>query len=285
MPTATSEYGREGFLFVAETRGMEQKSVLHVLFSPSAAGSLKFAFGQIGHSERVIGQYDDLAFGPIDGRIEERLEWLDKELAYDDYAEVLKHDAVFWAEAASQDVCPVVWINLRCAREYAGFLEFLWRVPHADFRIVDITNVVFSVGRTIIAHSLGEVAPEQIIGAQLINRQASLTPAEIENYKAAWRRLRIENAPLRIVGTEGLTSAPINYFDDEISSFVPDDWTKCARVIGEVLRKQCADPFRQTDDMLLWSRLRKLCEAGAFESRGDLSEMRHSEVRRNTRRG
>jgi hypothetical protein len=262
---------------------MDQKPVVHVVFSLSAAGCLKDALVQMHCDQRVIGQSDNLSFGPINGvGHAARVDWIRKEFGYAKHEEILQSDDLFWAEATSPEVRPVVWISLRCARDYAGFLQFLWRVPHTDFKVVDTTNIVFPGGhsRTAIAHSLDEMAPEQIIEAQLIDRQTHLTAAEIENHKAVWERLRTENAALRIVGTNGLVSAPITYFDDEISSLVPDSWTKCARVIGEVLSKQWADPFLQTGDMLLQSRLRKLCEAGAFESKGDLSEMRYSEVRR-----
>jgi Domain of unknown function (DUF1835) len=137
--------------------------VVHVVFGMSAAGSLRHALEQIGRKERVIGQPDDLSFGPITyDRSLERLDWIDDELAYEDYREVVEFDNLFWGEATSANVYPIAWVNRRCAREYAGFLQFLWRVSQSDFGVIDITDVAFSNGkRTFLANSLGAVAPRR----------------------------------------------------------------------------------------------------------------------------
>lgn len=184
---------------------MDQKPTVHVVFGMSAAGTLRIALRKIGRAERVIGQNDNLSFGPIDGDRSKRLEWLDKELAYD-YTEVPELDTLFWGEAVSPDIRPIAWVNRRSAREYSGFLEFLWRLPHTNLEVVDGTDVVFSRGRagTFVAHSLGVVSQEQMIEARLMDRQQNLSAFDIENYKAAWNRLRAENAPLRIVEASGL---------------------------------------------------------------------------------
>lgn len=264
----------------------DQKPVVHVVFSPSAAGSLKQALGTIGCKDRVIGQMDDLSFGPIsETGHRERLSWIENELAYDGYEEVLRSDDVFWAKATSDEKYPVIWVNRRCAKEYAGFLEFLWRVPGVNFAIVDLTDTVFAgrEGKTFV-RSFGEVAPEQIVEAQLFRRRAKLSAEETESYKLVWRQLKTENAPLRIVSAHGLVSAPITYFDESISSFVPEKWTKCAWVIVQVWMQQASGPFRQAGDLLLSARLRTLAEAGVFEHQGDLTLPRHCEVRhRHTR--
>lgn len=272
---------------MAESGSMDkdQKPVVHVAFSSSAAGSLEEALGTIGCKDRVINQADDLSFGPIsDAGHRERLSWIENELAYDGYEEVLQVDGVFWAEAISGEIYPVVWVNRRCAREYAGFLEFLWRRPDVDFEIIDLTDIVFAgpKGKSFV-RAFGELAPDQIVEAGLFRRQAKLSAHEIENYKLAWQQLKTENAPLRIVSAHGLVSAPITYFDEIISSFVPETWTKCAWVIVQVFMEQEAGPFRQAGNLLLSARLRTLAEAGLFEHQGDLTLPRYSEVRSHTR--
>jgi hypothetical protein len=107
-----------------------------------------------------------------------------------------------------------------------------------------------------------------------------LNEAQIESYRANWQQLRAENAPFRVVCETGLVSAPVTYFDEAIAAFVDTQWKKCARVIGEVMAEEMTGPYWQTGDLVLWSRLRKLIEAGRFEYRGNLEEMRYCEVRR-----
>jgi hypothetical protein len=193
---------------------MSQKPVVHVLFNPSAAGSLKYALRQIGSADRVIGQFDDFSFGPInDAAHETRLAWVDNELAFDGYDEVIEGDRSFWIEAASEDIQPVVWISLLSANEYAGFLEFLWRRSCADFRIVDVTGLTFQGNNgPFTARTLGVLAPDQIIAAGLIDQQMILNDAQIEGHRGNWRQLRLENEAFRIVCDNGLASAPITHF-------------------------------------------------------------------------
>jgi hypothetical protein len=260
---------------------MVQKPVVHVVFGRSAAASLKLALEQIGCQDQVIGQYDDLSLGPIDGRAEERQKWLEHELAYDDYREVPELDILFWAEAISPEIYPVVWVSRRCAREYAGFLEFLWRLGHTDFSIVDATNLlVQGPYRQHPAITIAVLSPGKIIETQLLNAQEHLAASEIDAYRSMWKHLREENAALRVVTRRGLVSAPITYFDNLISSHITQDWQKCARVLGMTLADHIDGPFYQTGDLLLWARLRVLADTHAFEHRGDLSLMHHSEIRR-----
>ena len=53
-----------------------------------------------------------------------------------------------------------------------------------------------------------------------------------DSYRNDWRRLRAENAPLRLVDGDKLVSAPITHFDDLVLSFVDADWKKGARIVG-----------------------------------------------------
>jgi hypothetical protein len=50
-----------------------------------------------------------------------------------------------------------------------------------------------------------------------------------------WRQLRAENAPLRVVDADGLRSAPITFFDQQLLSFAKASWQKPARIIGYTL--------------------------------------------------
>jgi hypothetical protein len=101
-------------------------------------------------------------------------------------------------------------------------------------------------------------------------------------HQGLWRRLRAENAPLRIVDAGGLRSAPITFFDQQLLSFAKTSWQKPARIIGETIMEWVGpptDPYFQAGDMILAVRLIALVEAGVLEGRGDLTDIRQSEVR------
>jgi hypothetical protein len=256
---------------------------LHVVFNMSAAGTIRQALEQIGRRERVIGLPDNLSFGPIDppsarSRWEWAEQWLDCE-----YEEVAKMADLFWAEAKSPDIVPVVWVCRHCASEYAGFLEFVWRRADAPLGVVDATGPRFvgpGQSGTRVARSLGVMTRKEILDARPTDRQTTLRAQEIESYRATWRRLRKENAPLRIIDDTGLVSAPISYFDDVLLSCATDAWGKAARVVGATMAKLWERPHGDSpSDMLLWARLLALADAGTLEISGDGSDIQQTLVR------
>lgn len=104
---------------------------------------------------------------------------------------------------------------------------------------------------------------------------------ELQRERARWRKLKDENADLRILDATGLVSAPITSFDDLILSFVTNEWRVCTRVVAHALVRACKR-FNQTTDLFPWSRLRTLVEEGVVEGRGDMQLMHENYVRRPT---
>ncbi len=263
---------------------MGDKPTVHVVFNMSAAGSIRQAFSRVGRNERVLGFPDDLSFGPIDppsARL--RQAWSKNELGCD-FEDVVQMADPFWAEATSPATLPVAWVSRRNAAEYSGFLEFVWRQGDAPFRVVDFAGLEYTGlgGGVLAAESLGLLSPDQIVEAQLWDQQRALRPDEIGAFREVWRRLRQENAPLRVVDETGLVSAPITRFDDAIVSCASSDWQKGARLVGTTMGELIDRPPSQCpSDLVLWARVRALGEAGVLEIAGDGSEMHGTFVRRN----
>ena len=259
------------------------KPTLHVVFNMSPAGTLRQALGDLGRHERVIGCPDDLSFGPIDPPSADLREaWIGDELGYD-FDGVVRDAEVFWAEATSPDVVPVVWVSRYDAQEYAGFLEFIWRIGDAPFRVVDVTGVEYGNlrGDPVVVRSLGAVPKDAIIAAGLPDRQTTLWPHVIEAYRETWRGLKRENAPFRVIDEAGLVSVPITHFDEFLASFATDDWRPGARVVGDAMAANWeAPPGRRVSDLVLIARVHALAAAGIFDIEGDVSSIRGLFVRR-----
>jgi hypothetical protein len=270
-----------------ETRGVRvgEKPTIHVVFTMSAAASIRQAFEQIGRREKLIGLPDNLGFGPIDApNGNSRQEWVGHWLGYD-WDEVVQMTELFWAEATSPESFPVAWMSLGDAGEYAGFLEFVWRMADAPFRVVDATGVEVarSHGRpgSFVASSLSVLNPTQIVEARLLDRQRALPLEEVDGYREKWRKLRAENAPIRVVDESGLVSAPITHFDAVILSCVSDDWQKGAGVVGTAMGELMDTPYDQCpSDLVLWARVCALGDDGVLEITGDQSQMRNALVRK-----
>ena len=120
-----------------------------------------------------------------------------------------------------------------------------------------------------------------MIEADLPNRRAILSRSEIDRYRDLWRRLKAENAALRVIEKTGLGSAPIDRFDNDLVSYATNDWRPARQIIGETMMKLFeASPPQSPGDMFLWARVRALEDAGGLELKGDRSRMRDTLVRR-----
>lgn len=235
--------------------------------------------------ETVIGLPDDLSVGPIDPPAADlRDRWTEDTLGFDNWPDLGQRSDLFWTQATDRDVIPVAWVCRQSAAEFAGFLEFVSRVGDHPFRVIDITEVEFasrpgrSESTTWRAGSFGVVPSDSIVGARLLERQATLTGQEQQACRDLWKRLRAENAAFRVVSDLGLRSAPITYFDKAVASQVTDDWQKCSHVVGKTL-VTLRDDGTYCGDLVLWSRVRALADEGVFEMEGDGVRMRNSSVR------
>ena len=258
-------------------------SILHIVFSPSAAGSLKKALHDARRTDGVVSNFDDLALGPINPPDPQtRLHWLEEQLQYTGWEWVFAEDEAFWRAALAEDVRRVAWISRRSAPEYCAFLEWLWRLGDLPCEVIDLTDM--PVGSRHRAFSLFLLHAEEIVDNGVWDRAQPLDAAARERHLGLWRRLRAENAPLRVVDADGLRSAPITFFDQQLLSFAKATWQKPARIIGAVIGEWVApwpsmEPYFQVGDGILAERIFALVEAGVLEGRGDLMDIRKSEVR------
>jgi Domain of unknown function (DUF1835)/Protein of unknown function len=210
-------------------------STLHIVFNPSAAGSLRDALRQAGRDERVVSLFDSLSFGPINPPDPElRRTWVEEELGYTAWEEVVGEATSFWPEALSISNRRIAWLSRRSAQEYAGFLEWLWRLGKEPIEVIDLTDVMVAGSKNgpntpHLAISLGILPPYQILENDLLDRREELTSILRAQYRELWGRLRAENAPLRVLSRGELVSAPLSFFDPLLLSCATPEWQKAAR--------------------------------------------------------
>jgi Protein of unknown function/Domain of unknown function (DUF1835) len=253
----------------------------HIVFSPLATGSLRQALRDAGREDRVACHCDDnLALGPINPfDLQVRLHWKEEELRCTDSELVLPEQEAFWNAALVKDVRRVAWMSRRSAPEYCGFLEWLWRLGDLPCEVIDLADMPVGSRR---AFSLSLLYPKEIVDNAVWDRAQPLDLAARERYHGLWRQLRAENAPLRVVDADGLRSAPITFFDQQLLSFAKASWQKPARIIGEIFGEWVGsqmEPYFQAGDGILAARVVALVECGLLEGRGNLMNIRQSEVR------
>jgi hypothetical protein len=89
-------------------------STLHVVFNSSAAAGLRDALREAGRDERVVSLSDCLSFGPInppDPKL--RTMWVEEELDYTGWEEVVGEATSFWPEALSISNRRIAWLSRR----------------------------------------------------------------------------------------------------------------------------------------------------------------------------
>lgn len=259
------------------------ESTLHIVFGASARDVLREAIARAGRRDRVIALNDDRSIGPIAlGDAMQRAAWLDAELG-EGWSSVVQEDERSWRDIAVHRGRCTVWVSRRRTGDYASFLDFLWRSGDRPCDVVDLTETVVAEndgGAPSPVLALPMLSAESIIDMNLLDRARQLTAGEHARYRAAWERLRTENAPLRVLTPElALVSAPLDHFDAALLSYVAVRWLKSARVIGNVLSAFWREQLSQTGDGFLASRLAALAAAGRIEGKGDLRRIRFSEVR------
>jgi hypothetical protein len=262
----------------------------HVTFTESAAGSLRLALRALGRDEQVLALADDLSFGRLDpGDPEHRSKLEIHGTDPDDPHGLEDHIARFWNQACAVRSEIVAWISRRYATEYCGFLELLWRVKDVRVSVVDVADLAFTKAdgsptpKTAQAFSI--VPDIQIVKMNLRESARRITEQERDAYVTQWRKLREENAELRVLTDAGLVSAPIGYIDDVLLSCISDDWQRGATVVGSAVARLCEGEFRQCcKDILLFERLIGLVERNEIEgeTEGEEWSFSRSKFRRRT---
>lgn len=263
------------------------RPVLHVVFNLSAAIAVRKALNEAGRDDQVVALPDNLSFGPInpsDG--DTRAQWVRAELGYSGWEDVGREVEAFWAASLSDKNNRIAWISRRSAHEYAGFLEFVWRLGDLPCRVIDLTEVMIARDNTgapsspRLVGSLSMMPAYQILEGGLLDRAEALAAVNRDTYRTAWRKLRQENAALRILHADlELISAPLSYFDQQLLSCATHDWLNAAKFVHEVFAAFSDDMRCQTDDLVLASRIRALVDAGRLQGKGDLAHLMSSEVR------
>ena len=255
------------------------KSTLHVVFSQSAAGALQEGLANAGRDEEVIGLQDNWSEGPIDSaELDARLDAVEDLLEIEiDNTDRTSIDT-FWREALDTTRRRVVWFSQWSTMEYCGFLEWLRRNGQAHFELINLTDALLpdlrKSEKVYPVQCVSLLCGEHFASNELWDLAVAPHPQSLSNWMDLWRKLQTENAPLRVMTPEGLISAPIDYFDEQLLKHATADWAFDRRMVGQVLGDMMFESFRergvfQCGDLVLFARVRALVEQGKLEGLGD----------------
>jgi Protein of unknown function/Domain of unknown function (DUF1835) len=250
-------------------------NTLHVVPGNSAGGSLKQAIRDAGHDADVLPFPDDPSCGPIDSdEPSARAIWWAQ--FYEDWGlePALRK---FWERIFTADNRLVVWFGRHSARELAFFLTWADRLGERPYQIIDVTGRQRpfkaqdgSTGMSQPARSVSIVPSDAL--QSLLGTERSITSQVRDESRQSWRRLRRENAPFRIVTEAGLASTSIDYFDPLLLAQATAEWQKAARIVGNTMAHN-SDPYFQSGDLMLYTRVVALIEEGRLIADGEPRDM------------
>jgi Protein of unknown function/Domain of unknown function (DUF1835) len=236
----------------------------HVMFSTSAAGTLREALLMAQRPDEVLCLLDNFSFGPIaTEKVEDRIHWVEQVLGCTEWEE-FSDSSDFLAAFEAPIVSVTVWMSRHESLIYAGFLWWLSHVGDLPVSIIEVDELT-----TMNAEGM----------VDLLDCATHLKPKDRARYQGRWQQLKIENAPLRVADGEHLVSAPIEHFDDNLLSYATHEWQKMSRIVGYKLAEFLDTRLHQTCDLVLGARLADLAVAGRLAWRGDLTHMGRCELR------
>lgn len=243
---------------------------LHIAFGYSAAADIRAAFAG---REVVVARFsDNLSYGPInppDASL--RRAWIDHHLGFDS-PDISDDEKTFWAKVLADGTSRIAWFSRRSAAEYCAFLEYLRRLGDRPTKIIDITDVECSGGEFF--QSTAAIPADYILRSGLINTAQDAGSNFRVDCHILWETLRSDNAAIRFVDQNlRLSSAPLEFYDDQLLALTGEGWRSMALVIGDFLGSVSAD----VNDLLLFSRLHAMVDTGRLDMR-DVGK-HHPEVR------
>lgn len=260
----------------------------HIIFGEAGAIELRDALRRIGRDDRVLDYPDDLSFGPIvPGDPEPRAKWVAETLGDAAWHDIVAPVDAFWASALGNEDRHFVWFSRRVTRDYAGFLEYLWRIGDRPCEVVDLTDVIVPVrgpDSTIVssrrAITVDFLEAYQFLDANLFAQAVPLADEDRRRHRTHWDDLRQDNAPVRIVTRDlRLISVSLTHFDAALLKQMDSRFLKAARIVGAAMMEQWDHDIIDVGDFFLSCRLSILARAGVIESKGDLRRLAFSEVR------
>ena len=273
--------------------------MIHILFGAAASGSLKHTLRKMGLDKKdtVISFWDIFSVGPIYKLNEEigvksRFKWMEKCMSdeFDEIPNYLKEFKRSLAQinSVADEEHVTIWTSDN-AHEQVGlrFAVYLLKDKNMDITVINTTKEyekrfpVKNVKYTLL-HS-GEMIPEKFQHIYEHGAGNLLTDHDRTGLKKEWLSIAETRETLRIWQNGKIFSVSEDYFDEFIIDKVKKlhgkgnarKFINSARVIGEVIGH--LDQY--VGDTFLEYRIRKLIEAGVFETKGRLEAMRFYSIR------
>ncbi len=251
---------------------------LHVTPGHSAAASLRHALRAAGSTDELAPCPEDFSFGPISSP-GARAAWWKALFDEPDPPGFLR---LFWQRLEAWDGRLVLWFGRGSAWDLSFLHLMADSLPDRPLFAVDVTGLPYSSTRNDGTRTVCESMPTVSIVVpgllqSLLGMERELGQEERAALRARWQMLAREDALFRVVGEEGLVSAPDDYFDQALMDAATPGWRRLARVVGDAMASERAR--FQVGDLMLHVRAVALMLHGRLLADGDPWDIRACKVR------
>lgn len=257
--------------------------MIHVVFSNSAAGTIKYG---IQEAKKIIHFNDNLSEGPIGLNLDYNLRnlWFNNTIFKDiDFTEeeISKDYKSFHknVEEIKDTDTVYIWVGNN-SLEQCALMYFLSIVNiNANIHVINVSNVTFNKGETyeFTPKGVGEIEVDKL--HMYLGTAKKLSKEDIECHIEIWRNLINENSNLRVFKAGKIISVPEDFYDNEIlnytTEFSMDGFRKCARVIGHIM----GISEDLVNDYYLFWRVKELVKQGKISGRGSYKSIRDLEIK------
>jgi hypothetical protein len=270
---------------------MANDGALHVVFDRQDKWMLRDVFDYVGRTNAIACFDDDLSFGPIDNPdYDRRVDWLAESFGFTGWHRDTDHyfqtreerysqhpwggdrdaETAFWLMPRGEYSRVVLWLTQRSARHLCGAMEWLRRTGSLPCEIVDFTE--HQIRDNPYAKTYRHVFDLLDLGRYKVFDLLDTAVPMQDGLRAAWRerweQLRADNAPLRIIGPDGLQSAPITEFDQSLLETCRYRSQKVAMLVRRTIDALEKRDVRPPDFLVLTARFQALANAGRLQLLG-----------------
>jgi hypothetical protein len=230
----------------------------------------------------VLQVKDDFAVGPLAGLDTEegwqqRISWWNERLKgspYESSARGFDDRETIRELKSSLDNDPAQELWIWMGQNQHDVCSYYWLIPQlSDYpgrvMVLYLNNLPFisDKGNIFYPAWLHEIPPREFLKAKKLARP--VTPGEFEVDGDEWKKLCIENAPVRILeGGKKIVGREENFYDKEIIANLSSEWQKATRLLTNTLHRM---KTRTGDVFLMW-RLKQLVREGKIAVMGDMEK-------------
>jgi len=250
---------------------------MHLVFGPSAKGTLKYFFNNnpSEYEGKIINICDDFSIGPVThleqvSGLMDRLEWL-----CDFFQQIMPEDCAedFESECAEcysdlQRITPettlIIWHGEN-ASDQIGLRFLVSLLKEQNLYEIDMSSCSFV--------SLAQCSPEQI--TLLEEHIQPVRQPKIDHLCHEWSKLKLTKDTLRIFLNGHILNVHEDYYDSALLNNCTDEFQNAAKVVGKTMGQSS----QLVSDSFLDYRLRILIKENTLKYAGKLEMLKDFDIK------